>query len=350
MTWLYVPSACAPEAAGLTLASTLELDERGSEALAQSAWWRGKRSPSPLWRRRWSKVAWLRRLSGVTCAPSTLAHGVASWIASLAATPANHSASPAIAAAKTTSVTSGQMSLEFFESASPPGASSRTSPVICLSEDTTSSESFKRWASALRAHCGQRRKSALRIGESVSSSLLPTPTASTYGSNKGGASGRTGPERMSLETMARHAMWPTPKASDGQRGGGSPAEALRNSPCLPATVRLWPTPSATLGTNGGLVTPEKAREGGTLIEALSARTTWPTPTIAGNYNRKGASPTSGDGLATAVGGQLNPTWVEWLMGWPLGWSASACSEMASPPSKPPKRLSNSTMRSPEAAE
>ena len=78
---------------------------------------------------------------------------------------------------------------------------------------------------------------------------------------------------------------------------------------------------------------------------------WPTPTVCGNYNRKGASATSGDGLATAVkfvtplardwrsgkssqathdknsrplskqiGGSLNPTWVEWLMGWPLGWT------------------------------
>ena len=78
---------------------------------------------------------------------------------------------------------------------------------------------------------------------------------------------------------------------------------------------------------------------------------WPTITVCGNYNRKGASATSGDGLATAVqkwptptahnaketnapsealrneptlasrvGGQLNPTWVEWLMGWPLGWT------------------------------
>jgi len=79
---------------------------------------------------------------------------------------------------------------------------------------------------------------------------------------------------------------------------------------------------------------------------------WPTPTVNGNYNRKGASAASGDGLATAVkmlptptrhnaqegafpaeftrntptlathaGGPLNPTWVEWLMGWPLNWSS-----------------------------
>ena len=26
-------------------------------------------------------------------------------------------------------------------------------------------------------------------------------------------------------------------------------------------------------------------------------------------------------LNAEVGGQLNPEWVEWLMGWPLGWTA-----------------------------
>ena len=58
---------------------------------------------------------------------------------------------------------------------------------------------------------------------------------------------------------------------------------------------------------------------------------WPTPTVCGNNNRKGASKTSGDGLATAVkmrqprntesGGPLNPDWVDWLIGWPIGHSA-----------------------------
>ena len=28
----------------------------------------------------------------------------------------------------------------------------------------------------------------------------------------------------------------------------------------------------------------------------------------------------GVGVETQDGGQLNPTWVEWLMGWPLGWT------------------------------
>lgn len=95
--------------------------------------------------------------------------------------------------------------------------------------------------------------------------------------------------------------------------------------------------------------------------------TWPTPTTCGNYNRPGASKTSGLGLALAVkmwptptasaskgsspasltrksgksrvndrldhsvmatnGGQLNPAWVEWLMGWPIGWTDLKALEM-----------------------
>ncbi len=73
---------------------------------------------------------------------------------------------------------------------------------------------------------------------------------------------------------------------------------------------------------------------------------WPTPTVHGNYNRRGLSKNSGDGLATAVrmwatpssadcnkgnlgekvGGLLNPAWVEILMGYPLGWTDPDCDE------------------------
>lgn len=55
---------------------------------------------------------------------------------------------------------------------------------------------------------------------------------------------------------------------------------------------------------------------------------WPTPSVTGNHNRKGASAKSGYGLATAakmmpgeVKGALNPEFVEWLMNWPKGWTS-----------------------------
>lgn len=76
MTWLYVPSVCAPESAEPTSALSL------SERLAPSVTWRGSLSPQRAWLRRCQKVGWLRLLCGVTCEPSTLERGVERWISS----------------------------------------------------------------------------------------------------------------------------------------------------------------------------------------------------------------------------------------------------------------------------
>ena len=51
-------------------------------------------------------------------------------------------------------------------------------------------------------------------------SVLPTPTAQSYGSNQGGSAGRTGRVRHSLQSMAKRNKWPTPTAGDS-RGSGS---------------------------------------------------------------------------------------------------------------------------------
>lgn len=147
------------------------------------------------------------------------------------------------------------------------------------------------------------------------------------------------------------------------------ASYLRRIPELHICVNesgLWPTPCATdtsdrqipkyvhITANG---IPKHIGKSGELsqMRLSQACKMWPTPTVCGNYNRKGLSKTSGDGLATAVkkwptptvndsknstlppsqikhdnipgallrtgetpGGQLNPNWVEWLMGWPIG--------------------------------
>ena len=103
---------------------------------------------------------------------------------------------------------------------------------------------------------------------------------------------------------------------------------LRPIPALPiceSASGLWPTPTASLGTKGGRITPQKGREGGTLIEAIAARR-YPTPKAndalkRGNFNANDKR----NGLVGAVRqigpGLLSPDWTEWLMGWPIGWTA-----------------------------
>jgi hypothetical protein len=113
---------------------------------------------------------------------------------------------------------------------------------------------------------------------------------------------------------------PTPTVCGNyNRKGASPS----SGDGLATWTAKWPTPTATLSDHGGLITPTKGREGGTLIEAISARTTWPTP-LASDW--KSHSPARGatnsrplrERVGQSDGGPLNPEWVEWLMGWPIG--------------------------------
>ena len=114
-------------------------------------------------------------------------------------------------------------------------------------------------------------------------------------------------------------LLPTPEASNTKavalRSGGRPPRDF--------TKPIWPTPTASLGTKGGRVTPRKSREGGTLIEAVSARR-FATPTSRDWRSGKASPETlarNARPLSEQIGGSLNPTWVEWLMGFPLGWTA-----------------------------
>lgn len=121
---------------------------------------------------------------------------------------------------------------------------------------------------------------------------------------------------------------------------------------------LWQTPVAYDSVNRA-----KGKFNSRGEPKLSAQVLRPTPSVCGNNNKKGASATSGNGLATTVRmyptpcardyrgqhapdseaflkrqehtrgvplteaiqrqgqiGQLNPVWVEWLMGWPINWT------------------------------
>lgn len=71
-----------------------------------------------------------------------------------------------------------------------------------------------------------------RNGLPAAARLLPTPTAQSYGSNQGGAAGRQGKRRESVESMARRGLIPTPMARDWKASGG----ANRESPDLSFTM------------------------------------------------------------------------------------------------------------------
>ena len=105
----------------------------------------------------------------------------------------------------------------------------------------------------------------------------------------------------------------------------------------PSHRNLWPTPKAK-PSGPDFAKLERSSTGISLATAvaLSARTTWPTPTAnedaAGTPNGKmqkmlGNHPDiRGTTPRDWAGGTLNPRWVEWLMGFPDGWTDLSNSE------------------------
>ena len=74
---------------------------------------------------------------------------------------------------------------------------------------------------------------------------------------------------------------------------------------------MWPTPTATERSG---INP-KTGKGAGLSKTVQ---TWPTPR---EFMYKDSTTDRGKGnLGEKVGGQLNPTWVEWIMGYPEGWT------------------------------
>jgi hypothetical protein len=81
------------------------------------------------------------------------------------------------------------------------------------------------------------------------------------------------------------------------------------------------------GTESGLLPTPNARDwkdgqtaGNRKSPGLGVVAHWPTPVSDDTSYRKAKYAQGGTALSTKAGGQLNPMWVEWLMGWSLGWT------------------------------
>ena len=139
----------------------------------------GKPSARPLSWRGWKTRPWIRLLCGTISQPSTAIRGVESWISSLRDTRASHSPSLAVAPELKILVTSGPMSPGSSESANLDLFSLKTSPAICDSASMKSPATWTAWATKLRQHCLQRRKSAQATGGNGCSSW-PTAMAKAW--------------------------------------------------------------------------------------------------------------------------------------------------------------------------
>jgi hypothetical protein len=190
---------------------------------------------------------------------------------------------------------------------------------LSLVEDLNKfSETWPSWGSMRNGSCYQRpplvpRTYALDGGASPD---WQTPVADDACNRKDGKWNSRGEPKLSAQVMI-----PTPTVCGNYNKKGL---TKSSGDGLATWAKMFPTPRATDAeknqrTQEG-VEREIARKGGPqdLIQAVR---TWPTPTKSDGTGGPGSSGREGgENLRTAVNGQLNPPWVEWLMGWPIGWT------------------------------
>jgi hypothetical protein len=146
--------------------------------------------------------------------------------------------------------------------------------------------------------------------------------------------------------------WPTPSANKTTASGelvnadGSPWNGKQKphskktgkpvqTALMDKVIHTWPTPCRRdyKGTNApeGLTRkdgksrldqlPNAVAYGGTQTQQ---KWHWPTPVARGVHGLYGGSrhwnKMKQAGHHSMLTGQLNPSWVEWLMGWPIGWT------------------------------
>ena len=127
--------------------------------------------------------------------------------------------------------------------------------------------------------------------------VYPTPSATPYGTNKGGAAGRVGPARPSLDTMARSGRWPTATAGDAKSSGSRNLEGSK--------------------AHAGVSLTDAVRFGNS-----STPRTWATTQDGANNGAPSQHDRNSLPLNAQAGGALNPDWVELLMGFPRGYTTA----------------------------
>jgi hypothetical protein len=133
-----------------------------------------------------------------------------------------------------------------------------------------------------------------------SGSRLPAKTPSAADAYTGNMKkeefkfGNSGSLAQEVESgfLETHRMWPTPTV--GCVEGGEQSDRVEQTQSGAYILRKKNKPDSTFGAK--------------LSDAVlfEEKKMWPIPNAVA--------------MTGETGGQLNPTWVEWLMGWPLGWT------------------------------
>jgi len=278
--------------------------------------------------RAWGTKAWIKRLSGLTLEPSTVARGVAKWIASLPGSRVSPSASPASEKPRPTSDGSGQTWREYLAKYDRNSSSWKTCQGSFLLGLETFSATWPRSGSMRNGVVFERPMLAPATGGNGGSAWQTPRVRDHHPSHK---DNYDGDYRTDLGSQAK--LWQPPRAIYGEHPG------MKDTSHLTGQAQAWATPQAHDSHAGDA---KRVGRFGTKHGARNLNDevlTWPTPktrdyrSAEGNSGKQRDSPDLNvvavsflpDQVPTGPNGSpttrtLNPRFVEALMGWPIGWT------------------------------
>jgi len=313
--------------------------------------------------------SYLDSLSGTMYAPLTEPSGEEGSMSSAEASRAKISVAPGkVLALLEQEAVYGVRWRESFAKLDRDTSSWKTRQCLLLGGLESFSETWPKWGMMRDGECSERVMPVLPTS-GTGSGYWRTPNASD---GEGGImemrEGASGHYKLRDHVMPVNAkMWPTPSANEDATGtpDGKMQWMLTQAAKSGCTTRkeykdggtktrqTWPTPTTMDHVDRKKMRPSRAATGrttGYLSEAILPKM-WRTPTAAETKNqafsnqiylqnqvgavpKKWPTPTQSDGmggpgnsgraggenLRTQCKGQLNPSWVEWLMGWPIGWT------------------------------
>jgi len=226
----------------------------------------------------------------------------------------------------------------------------------CLWEEDLpeSSVTLPRWGMMRSGECWEREMPE-HLTSGTGSGLLesyPTPNCfdaiPDFGDRQDNNLENGGRHGVSLRHLVK--MWPTPTCADLWNPSTMKSAEMEWTQgnlrgIAAAPVKMWPTPTAAeanlsnqanygqkgLSNHPAIVgKPTRPKE----KKSRKGKRQFPTPTASDHFHRRATENWEGSDLVSVVtkseeeegrmqpksGGQLNPNWVEWLMGWPIGWT------------------------------
>ena len=277
--------------------------------------------------------------SGTTCGRSTASPGGESSMSSREDFLARISQQPEEAQESTANAPdSGAKWPESLAKYDPDSRSWRTRQCLLLGGLEEYSETFPKWGLMHGGELFRQPTPVLRTC-GKGSGFWPTPVASDLSDPK--FAGKNGHAGTYLSGAVAQRIWPTPRASDGPKGGNGPnSRDLSLTQAVKTGSASHSRPTATKTATALFADSNTPKSASALAQQWTSTNTpnetescspdmLPTPKSRdwkGQTQRGIHGP--GDSVAKLdrgdgkpIGGRLNPDWVEWLMKWPIEWTA-----------------------------